>query len=168
MPEATWNCPQCGQTYALEEPSCPVCHITRDNRQVIGKVTQIRPPKPPPEKVEVAFPVFIKDARFNLPLDKGAVWSSGSVAAVEAGFFLISEKDGLDGAALAAAPPPPAGPVGPTSLFIPRAVVSRIVHKKLIGEFLEIQGKQKIPPRLPSSGWADLDVICDQLGIPRS
>jgi hypothetical protein len=168
MPEGTWDCPQCGQMYSLDEPSCPVCRITRDNRHVIGKVTQIRTPKPPPEKVEVAFPVFMKEARFNLPLDKGAVWSSGSVAATAGGFFLLSEKDGLDAAALAAAPAPPAGPVGPTSLFIPREVISRIVHQKLIGEFIEIQGRQKIPLRLPPAGWADLDVICDQLGIPRS
>ena len=168
MPEGTWNCPQCGQTYTLDESSCPVCRITRENRHVIGKVTQVRTPKPPPEKVEVAFPVFIKDARFNLPLDKGAVWSSGSVAAIAAGFFLLSEKDGLNASILTSEPPPPAGPVGPTSLFIPRDVISRIVHQKLIGEFIEIQGRQKIPLRLPPAGWADLDVICDGLGIPRS
>ena len=39
---------------------------------------------------------------------------------------------------------------------------------RLAGEFIELRGKQKIPLRLPPSGWADLDVICDQLGIPRS
>jgi hypothetical protein len=154
--------------YSLDEPACPVCRITRENRHVIGKVTQIRTPKPPPEKVEVVFPVFIKEARFNLPLDKGSVWSSGSVAAVEAGLFLLSEKDGLNAAILTSEPPPPAGPVGPTSLFVPRSVISRILHQKLIGEFIEIQGRQKIPLRLPAAGWADLDVICDQLGIPRS
>jgi len=168
MPEGTWNCPQCGQGYSLDEPACPVCRITRENRHVIGKVTQIRTPKPPPEKVEVAFPVFIKEARFNLPLDKGAVWSSGSVAAIAAGFFLLSEKDGLNATILTTEAPPPAGPVGPTSIFIPRDVVSRIVHHKLTGEFIEIQGKQKIPLRLPAAGWADLDVICDALGIPAS
>jgi hypothetical protein len=168
MPEGTWNCPQCGQTFSLGEPSCPVCRITRENRHVIGKITQIRTPKPPPEQVEVAFPLFIKDARFNLPLDQGSVWSSGTVSAVDGGFFLLSEKDGLDAAALAAAPPPPAGPVGPTSLFVPREVISRIVHQKMVGEFIEIQGRQKIPLRLPPGGWADLDIICDQLGIPRS
>ena len=57
---------------------------------------------------------------------------------------------------------------GPTSLFVPRTVISHIVHQKLIGEFSEIQGRQKIPLRLPPAGWAELDVICDQMGIPRS
>jgi hypothetical protein len=42
------------------------------------------------------------------------------------------------------------------------------VHHKLTGEFIEIQGKQRIPLRLPKEGWTDLDVICDQMGIPRS
>jgi hypothetical protein len=154
--------------YPLDESSCPVCHITRDNRNVVGRITQVRTPKPPPEQVEVAFPVFIKDARFNLPLDKGSVWSSGSVIAVAGGFFLLSEKDGLNPSILLAAPPPPAGPVGPTSLFVSRDAISRILHQKLIGEFIEIQGRQKIPLRLTSAGWADLDVICDQMGIPRS
>jgi hypothetical protein len=168
MPEGTWNCPQCGQSYTLDEPACTVCHITRENRHVIGKVTQVRTPKPPPEKVEVAFPVFIKDARFNLPLDKGAVWSSGSVVAVATGILLLSEKDGLNAAMLAADPPADAGPVGPTSLFVPRSVISRIVHHKLTGEFIEIQGKQKIPLRLPPAGWQDLDALCDAMEIPRS
>ncbi len=168
MPEGTWNCPQCGQTYPLEEPSCSVCRITRENRHVIGRITQIRTPKPPPEKVEVAFPVFIKEARFNLPPDKGSVWSSGIVVAVPTGFLLVSDRDALDTAALAANPPVSAGTVGPTSIFVPRPVISRIVHHKLTGEFIEIQGKQKIPLRLPAAGWQDLDVLCDQLEIPRS
>ena len=168
MPEGTWNCPQCGQPYSLDQPACTVCRGTRENRDVIGRATKIRAPKPPPERVEVVFPVFIKEARFNLPLDKGAVWSSGTLGAVAAGLFLLSDRDGVDAAALAAAPPPPAGPVAATSIFVPRAVISRIVHHKLTGEFIEIQGKQKIPLRLPPAGWQDLDVICDQLGIPRS
>ena len=168
MPEGTWNCPQCGQMYSLDEPACPVCRVTRENRHVIGRVTQIRTPKPPPEKVEVAFPVLIKEARFNLPLDKGSVWSSGLIAALESGFLMISEKDGLDVAALTTNPPTAPGPIGPTSIFVPRAVVSRLVHHKLTGEFIEIQGRQKIPLRLPPAGWQDLEVICDQLGIPRA
>ena len=168
MPEGTWSCPQCGQTYPLEEPACTVCRITRENRNVIGRITQIRTPKPPPEQVEVVFPVFLKEARFNLPLENGALWSSGSVAATEAGFFLLSDKDALDAAMLAQNPPMAGGPVGPTSLYVPRASVSRIVHHKLTGEFIEIQGRRKIPLRLPAAGWKDLDVICDQLGIPRT
>lgn len=168
MPEGTWKCSKCGQIYSLAEASCPICHVTRENRHVIGKIETMRSPKPPPERVEVVFPLFIKDARFNLPLDRGAVWSSGSVMATEAGLFLLSEKDGLDTAALAASPPAAAGPVGPLSVFVPRDVISRIVHNRLVGEFIEVQGRQKIPLRLMPAGWTDLEVLCDQLGIPRS
>jgi len=168
MPEGTWACSKCGQIYSLAEPSCTVCHITRENRHVIGKVSSARFDKPPAEAVDVAFPFTIKEARFNLPLDKGAVWSSGRVVAVAPGFFLLSEKDPVDLDALAASPPAAAGPVGALSIYVPREKVSRIVHSRLAGEFIELQGKQKIPLRLPPVGWADLDVICDQLGIPRS
>ena len=168
MPEGTWTCSKCGQIYSVAESSCTVCHITRENRHVIGKIEAVRSPKPPPETVEVAFPFFIKDARFNLPLDKGAVWSGGMVMATAAGLFLLTEKDGLDTAALAQRPPAAAGAVGPLSIFVPRAVISRIVHHRLTGEFIEIQGRQKIPLRLMPGGWTDLDVICDQLGIARS
>jgi hypothetical protein len=168
MPEGTWTCSKCGQIYSLAESSCPICRITRENRTVIGRIETVRTPKPPPELVEVVFPIFIKDARFNLPLDKGSVWSSGSVMATAAGFFLLSEKDRLDTAALAEQPPAGAGQVGPTSVFVPRSAISRIVHHRLTGEFIEINGRQKIPLRLTAPGWGDLDVLCDQLGIPRS
>jgi len=50
----------------------------------------------------------------------------------------------------------------------PEEKIARIVHHRLTGEFIELQPRQKIPLRLPPSGWADLDVICDQLGIARS
>ena len=168
MPEGTWTCSNCGQIYSLAEPSCRICRITRENRDVVGRITTIRAPKPPPEQVEVGFPITFKDARFNLPLDTGAIWASGKVMVVAAGFFLLSEKDPVDAAGLAANPPAAAGPVGTLSLYVPRAGVTRIVHQKLVGEFIELQGKQKIPLRLSPSGWADLDVLCDQLGIPRS
>jgi len=168
MSEATWTCESCGQIYSLSEAACPVCRITRENRHVVGKIETIRSPKPPPEKVEVPFPFTIRDARFNLPMDKGAVWASGTVMITEAGFFLLSDKDTLDTAALAQSPPAAAGPVGKLSLFVPRATVTRIIHQRLIGEFMELQGRRKIPLRLTPGGWTDLDVICDQLGIPRS
>ena len=168
MPEGTWTCSNCGQIYSLAEPACTICRITRENRDVVGKIETIRTPKPPPESVEVVFPIFFKDARFNLPLDKGAVWASGKLMVIALGFFLLSDKDPLDAAALAANPPSAAGPVGSTSMFIPRAIISRILHSRLTGEFIEIQGKQKIPLRLPPAGWTDLDVLCNQLGIPRS
>jgi len=168
MPEGTWTCSKCGQIYPLAEGSCPVCFITRENRSVIGKATAIRFAAPVPEKVDVAFPFAIKEAHFNLPLDKGAVWSSGRLMFVEAGLFLLSEKDPVDADALALNPPAAAGPVGPLSIFISRATLSRIVHHRLTGEFIQLQGGQKIPLRLPSAGWTDLDVLCDQMGIPRS
>ncbi|MBI3858211.1 MAG: hypothetical protein HY293_21220 [Planctomycetes bacterium] len=168
MPEGTWKCSKCGQIYSLAEPSCSVCHLTRENRHIIGRIEPVRSPKPPPETVEVPFPFFIKEARFNLPLDKGAVWSSGTVVATADGFFLLTDKDGLDGAALAEQPPAAAGPVGPLSIFVPRSVITRIVHHRLTGEFMELNGRQKIPLRLSTTGWGDLDVICDQLGINRS
>jgi hypothetical protein len=168
MPEGTWTCSKCGQIYSLTESSCPVCFITRENRNVIGKATAIRFAAPVPERVDVVFPFHVKEARFNLPLDKGAVWSSGRLMVVAAGVFLLSEKDPVDLDALAAQPPAASGPVGPLSLFVARDVISRIVHHRLTGEFIEIQGKKKIPLRLPKEGWSDLDVICDQLGIPRT
>ena len=168
MSEGTWTCSACGQIYSLSESTCPVCRITRENRSVIGKFEASRAPKPPPEIVEVAFPFTIREARFNLPLDKGAVWASGTVMVTAAGFFLLSEKDAIDAAALAERPPAAAGPVGSLSIFVPRAAVARVVHQRLVGEFIELHGRQKIPLRLTPGGWTDLDVICDQLGIPRS
>lgn len=168
MAEATWACSKCGQLYPLSQNSCPVCFITRENRTVIGKASAARFSAPPPEKVDVVFPFSIKEARFNLPMDRGAVWSSGRVVAVATGFFLLSEKDPVDIDALAANPPAASGPVGSLSLYLAREKISRVVHHRLTGEFIEIQGKQKIPLRLPPAGWADLDVICDQLGIARS
>ena len=61
-----------------------------------------------------------------------------------------------------------AGQVASLSIFIPRARITRVLHSRLTGEFIELQGKQKLPLRLPAAGWTDLDVVCDQLGIPRS
>jgi hypothetical protein len=168
MTEETWKCSKCGQLYPLSQNSCSICFITRENRTVIGKVSVARFDKPAPEKVEVPYPFTIKEARFNLPLDRGAVWSSGRVIVTEAGLFLVSEKDPIDAEALAAHPPAAAGPVGPLSLYVPREKISRILHHRLTGEFIELGSKQKIPLRLSPAGWTDLDVLCDQLGIARS
>ncbi|MBV8879079.1 MAG: hypothetical protein JO332_03850 [Planctomycetaceae bacterium] len=168
MAEGTWTCSKCGQIYALAESSCPICHITRENRHVIGKASSARFDKPLAEKVEVPFPFPIKEARFNLPMDRGAVWSSGKLVVIPDGIFLLSDKDPLDANALAARPPAASGPVGPLSLYLTRDKISRIVHHKLTGEFIEIGGKQKLPLRLTPAGWTDLDVICDQLGIVRT
>jgi len=168
MAEGTWKCSKCGQLYSYAENSCPICFITRENRTVIGKASAARFDKPLAEKVDVVFPFTIKEARFNLPMDRGAVWSSGRIMVTDAGFFLLSEKDPVDAAALAARPPAAAGPVGPLSLYIPRDKISRIVHHRLTGEFMEIGGKQKIPLRMTTAGWTDLDVLCDQMGIVRT
>jgi len=168
MPEATWTCSKCGQIYPMAENACPVCHITRENRHIVGKIEQPRTPKPPPDRVEVPYPFFIKEVRFNLPLDRGAVWSSGRLMIVAAGIFLLSEKDPIDAETLAQNPPAGPGPIGPLSIFVPRDHISRIIHHRLTGEFLEVQGRQKIPLRCTAAGWTDLDVICDQMGIPRS
>src|SRR5262249_13180246 len=135
---------------------------------VIGEVSAIHFDKPPAESVEVPFPFTLKEARFNLPMEKGAVWTSGRVMVVPAGFFFLSEKDSIDDAALAQSPPAASGPVGAVSIFVPRERITRVIHTRLIGEFVELTTKQKIPLRLPAAGWADLDVICDQLGIARS
>ncbi|HZE98438.1 MAG TPA: hypothetical protein VE981_15505 [Planctomycetota bacterium] len=168
MPEGTWTCSKCGQIYGLAETSCRVCHITRENRHIIGKVSTTRFARPVAEKVDVVFPFTIQEARFNLPLKKGALWAGGRVVAIEAGLFLLSDKDPIDAEALCQAPPAAAGQVGTLSIFVPREKIARIVHHRLTGEFIELQPRQKIPLRLPPSGWADLDVICDQLGIARS
>jgi hypothetical protein len=169
MVPLTWICPRCGQKLPLNEPSCRVCLITRIDRDVIGKIkTPERTLKPPPAPVEVRFPCVIKEARFNLPLPTGTVWSSGILLAIEQGLFLLGERDGLQTAPLIAQPPAAAGPVGPTSIFIPKANISRVIHEKLIGHFLEIQGKRKIPLRLEPSGWEDLDLLCNAFGIAHS
>jgi hypothetical protein len=162
----TWACPRCGQLLPLSEGSCGVCHITRENRNLIGRIApKPRSEKPPAEAVEVVFPFVVPEARFNLPLPAGSLWSSGSLVCVPEGIFLASAKDGLDPAALAAAPPPVSAPVGPASVFAHRSQIVRVVHHKLTGYFLEVKGGQKIPLRLEAPRWADLDVVCDRLGI---
>ena len=61
-----WTCPQCGQLYRLDDPSCPVCRITRDNRDVIGKTSVVRKIEKEAQDVEVHLPHLIKEARFNI------------------------------------------------------------------------------------------------------
>ena len=166
MSELHWKCPKCGQMYRIEEAHCPVCFITRENRGVMGRATTERPLVRPPEEVEVRFPYVVKEARFNVPAPTGALfWTSGVVVAVEAGLLLLSEKDGLDPKRAAAAALALAGRLGDLSFFIPAKDVARVVHNKLIGQFIETHDKKKIPLRLPNEGWSELDLICDRLGI---
>lgn len=160
-----WNCPSCGQIYHLDQPACPVCRITRDNREVVGKVSVERPLEKPPQDVEVHLPYVLKEARFNLPTADGqTLWSSGWLAVGEAGLFLVSEKDGLDPKEVAQRRPAAAEAVGPTSLFVPVQDVLRVVHERLIGYWIETAGG-KIPLRLPKESWEELDALCDHHGI---
>ena len=160
-----WTCPQCGQLYRFDEPSCPVCRITRENRGVIGKTSVIRTIEKEAQPVEVHLPYVIREARFNLRTSDGqTVWTSGSIAAGEAGLFLLSEKDGLDPKEAAASRPRAASILGPTSIFLPPGDVVRVVHEKLIGFWIEL-GDHKIPLRLPKEAWEELDLLCDHFGI---
>jgi hypothetical protein len=164
----TWACPGCGQKLPMAEPSCRICRITRDHRGVVGRIPQpARSAKPAEEPVEVPFPFTIKGARFNLPLPSGSLWTSGSVICVPEGLCLATEKDGIDPARFAAAVPAASGPVGPASLFLHRSQFRRVVHQKMIGDFIEMAGPQKIPLRLEPEGWKDLAVVCARIGIPR-
>ncbi|HEX7896570.1 MAG TPA: hypothetical protein VF950_02340 [Planctomycetota bacterium] len=166
MPSTThWNCPSCGQLYRLDEPACPVCRITRENRDVIGKTSVVRAIEKEAEDVEVHLPYVIQEARFNIPVPGGQlVWASGALAAGEAGFFLVSDKDGRDPKEVALARPLVPGAIGPTSYFIPAASVVRVVHERLIGYWFELKDR-KIPLRLPKEAWDELDLLCDHFGI---
>ncbi len=168
MSELHWTCPKCGQVYRAEEERCPVCFITRENRGVVGRATTVRPP-PESEEVEVRFPYVIKEARFNVPAPTGALfWTGGVVVAVEGGLILLSDRDGLDPAQAAAKPPAPDGRLGDLSCFLPSSGISRVVHHKLTGYFIETSERRKIPLRLPNEGWEEMDLICDRLGIARA
>ncbi len=168
MPETHWTCPKCGQIYRIEEERCPVCFITRENRETVGRATTVRPATRTPEEVEVRFPYVIKDARFNVPTPTGApFWTSGVILAVETGIALLSEKDGLDPQEVAARRSTFGGRLGDLSFFHPPATIARVVHQKLIGYFIETPDRRKIPLRLSVEGWAELDLVCDRLGIAR-
>ena len=160
-----WTCPQCGQLLRFEEPACPVCRITRENRAVVGRTSVLKPLEKPPEPVEIRWPVLIREARFNLPVATGGtLWTSGAIVAVEAGLYLLSDKDALDPAALAQQPPPAAGAVATASVVLPAASIKRVVHNRLVGYFLET-ADGKLPLRLPNAGWEELDAVCDGLKI---
>lgn len=160
-----WNCPRCGQLYRLDEPSCGVCRVTRENRDVIGKTSVLRSIEKEAQAVEVHLPYVIQEARFNLPLADGqSLWTHGCVAAGEGGLYLISENDGLDPLEVARGLPPGPAAVGSASVFLPAETIVRIVHEKLIGFWIEFADR-KIPLRLPKGGWEELDLLCDHFGI---
>jgi hypothetical protein len=163
-----WTCPRCGQIYRIDEPSCPVCAITRENRDVVGKITTVRPapkPAPPPEPVEVVLPFAVREARFNLPVSTGGtVWTSGLVLATEHGLFLLTEKDAADADDFARKSTRSLMPVGETSMFYPSTAIKRVVHERLAGYFIELH-EGKVPLRLSVEGWKELDVVLDRLRI---
>lgn len=164
MPER-WNCPSCGQLYRHDEPSCPVCRITRDRRNVIGKTSVQRTIEKPPEAVEVHLPYVIKDASYNLArTDGSSVWSSGCLVAAEAGLFLLGAKDGISVEQAAATRSRSPAALGPASIFLPPSAVARVVHERLIGYWIELKDR-KIPLRLPKEAWEELDALCDHFGI---
>lgn len=166
MAELHWTCPKCGQVYRIEEERCPVCFITRENRGVTGRAAAPKPAARPAEEVEVRFPYVVKEARFNVPAPTGAMlWTSGVVVALETGLALLSEQDRLDPQRVADRRPASAGRLGDLSFFHPSEGIGRIVHHKLVGFFIETRERQKIPLRLPVEGWAELDLVCDRLGI---
>lgn len=164
MPDR-WTCPKCGQLYRQDEPACPICRITRENRGVIGKTSVERAIEKPPEAVEVHLPYVIKDVSYNLSLTDGtSVWTSGCLLATEAGLFLLGAKDGITADQAAAARPRKMSALGPTSIFLPPPAIARVVHERLIGFWIELPGR-KIPLRLPKGAWEELDVLCDHFGI---
>ena len=171
MTSEHWTCPRCGQLYRQDEPSCPICAVTRDNRDKIGRITTIRQaPKPAPaEKVEIKLPFILRDARFNLPVSTGGTtWTSGVIVVNDFGLFLLSEKDGLDAEDLARKSPRSVMPVGTTSMFYPATAIKRVVHERLVGFFIDLVEGGRVPLRLAVEGWKDLDVLLDLLKIARS
>jgi hypothetical protein len=159
----TWKCPTCAQSWPDTERVCPGC-----------KVTRIRP-RPATEEAaefladttEIHLPHVVPEARFNIPLEAGAAWSSGSLVVTEGGVYLLSSKDGLDPDTVSKTPPQLPGRLGTLSFAIPRAMIKRVVHDRLIGQFIEIEGK-RFPLRLDVAGWKALDAACDLAGIPHS
>jgi len=164
MPEL-WKCPSCGQLYRPDEPSCPICRITRENRNVIGKTSVERSIVKPAEDVEVHLPYVIPDASYNLVLADGrSVWTSGWIAAGPAGLFLVSSKDGLDPKDVATRKPRGRAALGPHSLFLPPGDVARIVHEPKVGFWIELK-EGKISLRLPKGAWEELDALCDHFKV---
>jgi hypothetical protein len=165
MTEKThWQCPMCRHYFPFTERVCPTC-----------KVTQVRPRPAGGEEpaqfvagsAEISFPHVIPDARFSLPTDTGATWASGPLVVAEGGIYLLSSKDNLTPETVAKMPATIPGRLGALSFAIPVKMIKRILHDKLKGQWVELEGK-KIPLRLDVAGWKALDACCDRLGIPRA
>lgn len=163
MDPTTWTCPGCGQKFGPEVRVCPLCKVTQVIRR--GAPAEEERAVFSAEDLEVELPLALPGARFSVPTEGGPVWTSGSLAACEAGIFLLSEKDGLAPEEAVRRPPGGPGRVASLSLFLPRGFVRRVVHHRLAGYFIEAPDA-KIPLRLDAAGWKALDAACRRLGIP--
>ena len=165
MSQETWKCPTCAQEIPVSERLCPGCKVTQVRRPSAAAAEE--PAEFIAGTAEIGLPHVIPEARFNIPLETGPAWSSGSLIVAESGFFLLSSKDAGDAAALSASAPQVPARIGTLSFAIPRAMVKRVVHDRMAGQFIEIEGK-KFPLRLDAPGWKALDAACELLGIAHS
>ena len=163
MTEETWKCPGCGQSYPVTERVCPGCKVTQVRRRPAAEEQA----QFIPETTEIQLPHVIPEARFSIPVETGGTWASGPLVAAEEGFFLLSAKDALAPEEVVKTPPAVPGRLGTLSFAIPVRMIKRIVHDKMVGQFIELEGK-RVPLRLDVAGWKALDVVCDRLGIPHS
>lgn len=163
MDRATWTCPGCGQKFAADVRVCPLCKVT----QVLRRAAPAEEERAvfSTDDLEVELPLTLPGARFSVPTEQGPFWTSGALAACEAGLFLLSERDGVAPEEAVRQPPGGPGRVAPLSLFLPRRFVRRVVHHRLTGYFIEVPDT-KIPLRLDPAGWKALDAACRRLGIP--
>lgn len=163
MADETWKCPTCAQSIPVAERVCPTCKVTQVRlRPAAEEAAQFIA-----ESVEIALPHVIPEARFNVPTETGSEWASGLLVADRPGIFLLSEKDGLSPEAALQAPPAVPGRIAGRSFFAPLPMIKRIVNNRMVGQFLEIEGK-RIPLRLDVAGWKALGAVCLKLGVPRS
>ncbi len=164
MAEETWTCPGCAQKFPLSTRVCPYCMVT----QVRRRETRAAEEKAEftAEQVDVQLPLAVPGARFSVPTDAGPVWTSGALVLADPGVFMLAEKDRLDAGELVRTPPAAPGRLGTVSLYLPKGLVKRIVHNRLVGFFVEESSGQKIPLRLEAAAWKAVDAACDKLGIP--
>lgn len=163
MADETWKCPSCAQYFPVSERVCPTCKVTQVRRRPAAE----EPAQFIASSAEIRLPHVIPDARFSLPMDTGATWASGPLVVTEGGLFLLSAKDGLDPETAVRTPPQVPSRLGDLSFAIPVTMIKRVVHDRLVGQFIEIEGK-RVPLRLDVPGWKALDACCDRLGIPHS
>ncbi len=162
MAEAeTWTCPGCAKVYPLDVRTCTLCRVTQVRPRVTKKYEREEKVVP---KIAVSLPCVFPEVRFCV----SDVWTSGCVVVVEQGYFLLSEKDGLRPQDVVKAPPAERTGLGDLSLFLPKASITRIVHDRFNGYFIETPAG-KNPLRLSSEdAWRELDAVCDRIGVSHS